>query len=86
VPVNVRVILLKAALPVLVKVTDCAELVTVMGSLLKARLVGETLATDAVPVPVRLSDWGLPAALSVNTTEAVRVPGALGVNVTVRVH
>jgi hypothetical protein len=33
-----------------------------------------------------LSDWGLPAALSVNTTEAVRVPAALGANVTASAH
>ena len=40
----------------------------------------------AAPVPVRLSVWGLPEALSVNATEAVRVPAALGANETVSVH
>jgi len=45
VPVNARLILLKLALPVLLRVTDCAELVTSMGSLPKARLVGERLTT-----------------------------------------
>ena len=46
----------------------------------------EMLTPEAVPVPVRLSVWGLLAALSVNTTEAVRVPAALGANATASVH
>jgi hypothetical protein len=41
---------------------------------------------EDVPVPERLSVWGLPAALSVNVTEAVRAPAALGANETVSVH
>ena len=49
-------------------------------------MVGERLTPEAVPVPIRLSDWGLPAALSVNTTEAVRLPVALGAKVTASVH
>ena len=38
------------------------------------RLVGERLTAGAVPVPVRLTLWGLPVALSVTVTAAVRVP------------
>ena len=34
------------------------------------------------PLPVRLIDCGLPAALSVTVIDPVRVPGAVGVNVT----
>ena len=86
VPVMVRLVMLKLALPGLLRVTDCAELVTSIGWVPKATLVGERLAAGPVPVPLRLSDWGLLAALSVNTTEAVRVPAALGLNVTARVH
>jgi hypothetical protein len=37
-------------------------------------------------VPIRLAVCGLPAALSVMLTEAVRGPGAVGVNVTLIVH
>jgi hypothetical protein len=78
--------IVKLAFPVLLKVTLCAALVVPTFWLLKVRLATERPAIALVPVPVRLSDWGLPAALSVNTTEAVRVPGALGVNLALRVH
>ena len=35
-----------------------------------------------MPVPVRLMVWGLPRALSVIETDAVRVPRTVGVKVT----
>ena len=54
--------------------------------LAKVRLVGERLATAAVPVPVRLTLCGLPVALSVRVTAAVRVPLAVGVKVTLIVQ
>jgi len=57
-----------------------------MGWLPKARLVGERLARAAVPVPERLTVCGLPLALSVILTEAVRLPLAAGVNVTLIVQ
>ena len=44
------------------------------------------LAIEPVPVPVRLTVCGLPAALSVRVIEAARLPTALGVNVTVIVQ
>jgi hypothetical protein len=50
------------------------------------RLVGETvtgLFSTATPVPVRAIDWGLVEALSVTVSDAVRLPRAEGVNVTV---
>lgn len=37
-------------------------------------------------MPVRLTVCGLPVALSVMVTEAVRLPGAVGVNVTLTVQ
>jgi hypothetical protein len=40
------------------------------------------LGTGSEPVPVRLTDCGLPAALSVIVRAALRVPVAVGVNVT----
>ena len=52
----------------------------------KARLVGETLTRAAVPVPERLAVCGLPLALSVMLTEAVRLPLATGVKVTLMVQ
>ena len=78
--------MLKAALPVLLRVTVCAVLVTSTAWLPKARLVGERLATAAVPVPERLTICGLPLALSVMLTEAVRLPLAAGLNVTLIVQ
>ena len=52
----------------------------------KARLVAERLTTVAVPVPDRLTACGLPLALSVMLTEAVRLPLAEGLNVTLIVQ
>ena len=52
----------------------------------KARLVGERLTAAAVPLPERLTVCGLPLALSVMLTEAVRLPLAAGVKVTVMVQ
>ena len=52
----------------------------------KLRLVGERLARVAVPVPERLTVCGLPLALSVMLTEAVRLPLAAGVKVTLMVQ
>jgi hypothetical protein len=78
--------MLKAALPELVRVTVCAELVVSTAWLEKVRLVGETLATGAVPVPVKLTVWGLPLALSAMLSAAERDPLAAGVKVTLIVH
>ena len=52
----------------------------------KARLMGERLTRAAVPVPERLTVCGLPLALSVRVTAAVRVPLAAGVKVTLMVQ
>ena len=52
----------------------------------KARLVAERLTRAAVPVPERLTVCGLPLALSVMLTEAVRLPLAEGVKVTLMVQ
>ena len=52
----------------------------------KARLVGETLAIMDVPVPERLTDWGLPVALSAMARAAARLPAAEGVKVTLMVQ
>jgi hypothetical protein len=54
----------------------------------KASEEGETFATvlELDPVPVSETVWGLPVALSVIETLAVRVPAAVGVNVTLMLH
>jgi hypothetical protein len=48
--------------------------------------VGERLTTGPVPVPERLTVCGLPLALSVMLTEAVRIPVAEGVKVKLAVQ
>jgi hypothetical protein len=52
----------------------------------KERLVAERLTAGTAPVPERLTAWGLPLALSVMLTEAVRLPLAEGVKVTLIVQ
>jgi hypothetical protein len=76
----------RVALPVLLKVTGCTPLVVPSVWLPKIRLVAVRLTALPLPVPVRITVCGLPAALSVMVTVAVRVPGAVGVNVTVIVQ
>jgi hypothetical protein len=53
------------------------------GCELKVRLVGERLAVGAAPVPLKLTDCGLPPPSSLINNDALRVPAAEGVNDTV---
>lgn len=46
------------------------------------RVVGDTLTEKSMPVPESFTDCGLPLALSVMESVPVRVPVAVGVNVT----
>ena len=85
-PVTTKLVMPKMVLPLFVKLTVCAGLLVPTSWLLNVRFEGETPTPGAVPVPVRLSVWGLLAALSVNATEAPRVPVAVGANETVSVH
>src|SRR5260370_18272453 len=77
------------ALPVLASVTVCAALMVPTVWLVKVSEEAERLTTGAeaaAPVPVRLTDCGLPEALSVMLRVPVRVPDAVGVNVTLMVQ
>ena len=85
-PISPTLVIARLAVPLLVTVSVCAALVAPTSWLPKSRLVAEGAKAGAMPVPVRCTVWGLTAALSVNTTEAVRVPMALGVKVTLTVH
>lgn len=49
-------------------------------------LEGLMLATEATPVPLKDTDCGLPRALSVITSDAVRLPSAVGEKVTFNVQ
>src|SRR5579872_1828570 len=79
--------MLKAVVPPLVRTAVCDEQAVVTGQFPKARLEGERLTLPVpVPVPERLTVCGLPVALSVTLTAAVRVPAAVGVKVTLMVQ
>ena len=74
----------KLAFPVLLRVTICGALG--VPTLLLKGVVVVTPAKGAVPVPVRLMVCGLPLTLSAMLTEAVRMKGAVGLNVTLIVQ
>ena len=80
----VMLVMVRAAVPQLVRVTDCGALVVFTVWLVKVKPVGdnETAGAGVVPVPDSVMDCGLPAALSVIEIEPVCVPVAVGVKVT----
>lgn len=76
-------VMVRVALPVLVSVTVCAALVVPTLTLLKVKLAGKSWTAGAVvPMPVRLTVWGLPGALSVTDRVPLIVPDPEGVKVT----
>jgi len=85
VPVIEMPVMFRTKLPVFLTVTDLAELVVPTRWYPNEMDVVERLTTGAAgarPVPARPTVCGLPAALSVTETLAVRVPAAVGVKVT----
>lgn len=87
-PAKVMFDMLKVTLPVLVSVTDCGTVVAAMFSCPNARLAAERLIVVAgvTPVPFKLTVCGLPPALSLMRSEALREPAAEGANVTIIVQ
>jgi hypothetical protein len=83
-----RPVIFRAVVPVFVSVTVCTGLVIATDALLKVRLLGEKLTVGGVlvPVPERLTVWGLLASLSVMVIEPARAPLADGVKVTLIVQ
>jgi hypothetical protein len=79
-PVIAIPLIVKVVVPIFVSVTVFAALVIRMAIVPKLRLVGERFAV--VPIPFSVTVCGLPAALSVTLRAVVRVPLALGLNVT----
>ena len=75
-------VIVKGALPVLVSTAVRTVLVVPTVRLGKLRGLGEKTAVDEPPAPVRLAVRGLPAALSVTASVALRVPAAVGVKAT----
>src|SRR5262245_54799870 len=79
------VVMVSVAVPVLDSVTDCAVAlwpITVDAKLCAARLWFDVGAVGLVAVPLSPTVWGLPVALVVIVSDAVRVPAAGGVMVT----
>ena len=82
---------LRLAFPELLRVNVCAALgvPTLWLAKVKGEVAPVRLAEGALPVPLKLTFWTLPAVLlllSVIVTAAVRVPKVVGVNVTVTVQ
>ena len=73
-------VMVKVVVPTLVRVTVCAGLIVPIATTPKLKLVGESFAV--VPIPLRLTFCGLPAALSLTLNAALRVPLAVGLNLT----
>jgi hypothetical protein len=88
VPPSPIAVIVSAALPEFVRVTVWAAPLVPTARDPKPRLVGEndTAGAAVTPVPVSVNRCGLPLALSVTATLAVRAPVAVGLNVTVIVH
>ena len=74
-------VMLKLVVPTFVNVTVLAPLVVPIATVPKFKLAGESFAV--VPIPLRLTFCGLPAALSPTLSAALRVPDPVGLNVTV---
>src|SRR5437870_2723503 len=80
-PARAMLVMLRVAVPLLVRVTVCTGLVVLRRWSPKARLVGAKVTAGAMPVPASDTDCGLPGASSVMVTVAVRALAAVGVNV-----
>src|SRR3989441_8105535 len=83
-PARAMLVMLRVAVPLLVRVTVCAGLVVLRRRSPKARLVGAKVTAGTMPVPASDTDCGLLAASSVMVTVAVRALAAVGVNVRLR--
>jgi hypothetical protein len=79
VPVIAMPVMLKVVVPTFVSVTVMAALVVPTVTDPKFKLVGKSFAV--VPIPLRLTFCGLPAALSLTLSAALRVPVVVGLNV-----
>jgi hypothetical protein len=88
-PATARLVILKVALPVLVRMTICPSSVVVPTVWLeKIKPVGARCTAGAAdtPVPVKVMVCGLPAALSEMLRLPLRVPVAEGIKTTLTVQ
>jgi hypothetical protein len=79
-------LMVRALVPVLVRVTVCGGLVVPTVWLANGRVVGDRLTKPVVPVPFSATFWGLVGSASLIQRVAERVPPSVGVNVTVTVQ
>src|SRR5437879_3696571 len=80
-PARTMLVMLRVAVPLLVRVTVCTGLVVLRRWSPKARLVGAKVTAGTIPVPASDTDCSLPARRSADLTVAVRALAAVGVNV-----
>ncbi len=73
-------LMVNVVVPTFVRVTVFGRLVAPIPTEPKFKLVGKSLAV--VPIPLSVTFCGLPAALSLILSAAVRVPDAVGLNLT----
>ncbi len=78
VPVSVMLVIFSVSVPLLVTCTCVAALVVPTFWLPKGTLVGLSVTAGKMPVPVRGTVCGLPAASSATLTLAVRAPVVVG--------
>jgi hypothetical protein len=78
-PLTAMLVIVKEVVPTFVSVTFIAALVVPIAWVKKLRLTGESFAV--VPIPLTVTCWGLPTALSVTRSAAVRVPDPAGLKV-----
>src|SRR5207245_759844 len=79
-PVMAMPLIVRVVVPTFVNVTVLVPLVAPIATVPKLKLAGESFAV--VPIPLRLTFCRLPAPLSLPLSTAVRVPDAVGLNVT----
>lgn len=86
-PPGTMPVMAKGALPLFVSVTICEALVEPTPAPEYVKFAAERSAVGcSSPCPDKVMDWGVSSASSVSVIAAVRVPAALGVNVTLIVH
>src|SRR2546427_130857 len=78
-PARAMLVMLRVAVPLLVRVTVCTGVVVLSGWPTTAIFAVSLVAARAMPVPASDTDCGLPGASSVMVTVAVRAPVAAGV-------
>ena len=81
-PPELMVVMVRVAFPVFVRVTDWAELVVPRFCDEKLSVPEVRLAAGPLPVPDNATVCGLLARLSAILIDAVRTPGAVGINFT----